>query len=136
MSHSADPYGFVPAYERFRMDVVPACDRPTMNKLRGIELRYVLTMHLAIHGRATIKDLVEALAFHGFEVDGPAGKSVSDALRWERRRGRARRLARGVYGPGQLPRGTEHRIHRRVLALRAAANRSKAGNSGISSGRD
>lgn len=102
----------------------------------GIELRYVLTMHLAIHGRATIKDLVEALAFHGFEVDGPAGKSVSDALRWERRRGRARRLARGVYGPGQLPRGTEHRIYRRVLALRAAANRSKAGNSGISSGRD
>jgi hypothetical protein len=96
-----------------------------MNKLRGIELRYVLTMHLAIHGRATIKDLVEALAFHGFEVDSPAGKSVSDALRWERRHGRARRLARGVYGPGQMPRGTEHRIHRRVLALRAAANRSK-----------
>jgi hypothetical protein len=90
-----------------------------MNKLRGIELRYVLTMHLAVHGRATIKDLVEALAFDGFEVDSPAGKSVSDALRWERCSGRARRLARGVYGPGQLPRSTEHRIHRRVLTLRA-----------------
>jgi hypothetical protein len=38
-----------------------------MNKLRGIELRYVLTMQLFIHGRATIKDLVEALAWHGFE---------------------------------------------------------------------
>ena len=96
MSHSADPYGFVPAYERFRVDVVPACDRPMMNKLRGIELRYVLTMHLAIHGRATIKDLVEALAFHGFEVDNPAGKSVSDALRWERRRGRAPPRARRI----------------------------------------
>jgi hypothetical protein len=98
-----------------------------MNHLRGIELRYVLTMHLCNHGRATIKDLVDALAFHGFEVDRPAGKSVSDALRWERRRGRVRRLGRGVYGPGDMPRGTEHRIHRRVLALRADANRSEAG---------
>lgn len=104
-----------------------------MNNLRGIELRYVLTMHLFLHGRATITDLVEALAHHGFEVDTPAGKSVSDALRWERRRGRVRRLARGVYGPGQMPRGIEHRIHRRVLALRAQANRSEAGTTHVDS---
>src|SRR3984957_14703320 len=66
------------------------CNRPTVKNLRGIELRYVLTWHLALHGRASIADLVEALAFHGFEVDDPAGKSISDALRWERRRGRVR----------------------------------------------
>ena len=107
-----------------------------MSHLRGTELRYVLTMHLSSHGRATIADLVDALAFHGFEVDRPAGKSVSDALRWERRRGRVRRLARGVYGPGDMPRGTEHRIHRRVLALRAEANRSEAGTTGIASDSD
>ena len=107
-----------------------------MDNLRGIELRYVLTMHLFSHGRSTIKDLVEVLAFHGFDVDSPAGKSVSDALRWERRHGRVRRLARGVYGPGQMPRGTEHRIHRRVQALRDEANRSEAGRSGLSSDRD
>lgn len=107
-----------------------------MNHLRGIELRYVLTMHLCNHGRATIADLVEALGYHGFEVDRPACKSVSDALRWERRHGRVRRLARGVYGPGDMPRGTEHRIHRRVLALRAKANRSEAGTTGISSDGD
>jgi hypothetical protein len=105
-----------------------------MSNLRGVELRYVLTMHLANHGPCTINDLVEALAFHGFEVASPAYKSVSDALRWERRHGRVRRIARGVYGPGPMPRGTERRIHRRVLALRAAANRSKAGTSGINSG--
>jgi hypothetical protein len=104
-----------------------------MPNLRGIELRYVLTLHLFNQGRSTIKDLVEALAFHGFQVDSPAGKSVSDALRWERRHGRVRRLARGVYGPGQMPRGTAHRIHRRVLALRAQANRSEAGKSGVDS---
>jgi hypothetical protein len=102
------------------------CHRPTVKKLRGIELRYVLTWHLALHGRASIADLVEALAFHGFDVDDPAGKSISDALRW----GRVRHLAWGVYGPGCLPRGTEHRIHQRVLALRAEANRSEAGKSG------
>jgi hypothetical protein len=106
------------------------CNRPTVKNLRGIELRYVLTWHLALHGRASIAELVEVLAFHGFDVDDPAGKSISDALRWERRRGRVCHLAWGVYGPGCLPRGTEHRIHQRVLALRTEANRSEAGKQG------
>jgi hypothetical protein len=101
--------------------------------LRGIELRYVLSLHLSVHGPATVTELLDALAFHGFSVASPAPKSVSDALRWERRRGRARRLARGLYGPGQIPRGTEHRIHRRVLALREQANRSEAGTSRLDS---
>jgi hypothetical protein len=100
-----------------------------MRKLRGIELRYVLTLHLAQHGPATVTELVDALEFHGFCVARSAPKSVSDALRWERRRGRVRRLRRALYGPGQIPRGTEHRIHQRVLALRAEANRSEAGTS-------
>src|ERR1700759_3260481 len=99
-----------------------------MRMLRGIELRYVLSLHLSVHGPATVTELLDALAFHGFRGATPTPKSVSDALRWERRRGRVRRLARGVYGPGEMPRGTEHRIHRRVLA-RAATNRSKAGKS-------
>ena len=100
-----------------------------MKKLRGIELRYVLTMHLARHGRSTIRELVDALAFHGFAADSPANKSVSDALRWERRRGSVRHIGRGVYGPGGMPRGTEHRIRQRELALRAEAIRSEAGTS-------
>jgi hypothetical protein len=104
--------------------------------LRGIELRYVLSLHLSVHGPATVTELLDALAFHGFSVASPAPKSVSDALRWERRRGRVRRLARGLYGPGQVPRGTEHRIHRRVLALRAATNRSEAGESHADSDSD
>jgi hypothetical protein len=98
-----------------------------MKKLRGIELRYVLTMHLARHGRSTISELVDALAFHGFTADTPANKSVSDALRWERRYGRVRHIKYGVYGPGEMPRGTEYRIRQRELALRAEAIRSEAG---------
>ena len=89
--------------------------------LRGIELRYVLTMQLAVHGPATIAELMDALRWHGFWVRGRPSKTVSDALRWEIEHGRVWRLGRCRYGPGYMPRGTEHRIHQRVLALREAA---------------
>ena len=113
-----------PATSDNRVDVIPACHRLTMGtlrRLRGIELRYVLTMHLVHHGHATITDLVDALSAHGFDVDGRPSKSVSDALRWEIRRGRVRRFERGLYGPGSMPRSTEYRMHQRVLALRDEA---------------
>jgi hypothetical protein len=96
-------------------------------RLRGIELRYALTLQLFIHGPATIAELLEALRYHGFDVADPPPKSVSDALRWERRRGRVRRRGWGQYGPGWMPRGTEHRIHSRVMALRAEAQKSLEG---------
>ena len=92
--------------------------------LQGIELRYVLTMHVAHHGRATIAEMIDALNAQGFCVTGRASKAISDALRWETGRDRVRRLGRGLYGPGYIPRGTEYRIHQRVLALRAAARLS------------
>ncbi|MGH3675280.1 MAG: hypothetical protein ACRDU5_05995 [Mycobacterium sp.] len=91
----------------------------TPYRLEGIELRYVLTMYLLQHGPTTVEELIQAIRWQGFDVCGRASKQVSDALRWERRRGRVRRLARGVYAPGFVPRATEYRIHERVLALRA-----------------
>jgi hypothetical protein len=92
--------------------------------LRGIELCYVLTMHLAHNGPATIAQMMDALDAEGFCVSGRASKAISDALRWEMGRERVRRLGRGLYGPRYIPRGTEYRIHQRVLALRAAAKLS------------
>jgi hypothetical protein len=86
--------------------------------LRGIELRYVLTMYLFNNGPATVAEMVKELAAQGFCVSGRASKSISDALRWEQGYDRVRRLGRGRYGPAWMPRGTEHRIHKRVLALR------------------
>ena len=71
-------------------------------RLRGIELRYVLH-------------------HQNFAVPGQPSKAVSDALRWEIRRGRVRRLRRGVYGPGEMPRSTEYDILNRVIALREEA---------------
>jgi hypothetical protein len=83
-------------------------------------------MHLARHGRAGIAELEQALRRFGFEFAGRPSKSISDALRWEMRYGRVRRHARGMYGPGSMPRSTEYRIHQRELALRDAAKRYRA----------
>ena len=91
------------------------------HQLHGIALRYALTMYLLQHGPTTVNELIVAMEWQGFEISGRASKQVSDALRWERRRGRVCRLARGLYGPGFVPRGTEHRIYNRVLQLRATA---------------
>ena len=88
--------------------------------LRGIELRYMLTMQLAHHGPATVAELIDALHYQGFRVRGRPSKAVSDALRWEIEHGRVHRLGRGRYGPAYIPRSTDYRIHQRVLALREA----------------
>jgi hypothetical protein len=94
--------------------------------LRGTELRYALTMYLFQHGPTTVADLIDALDCQGFEIAGRPSKSVSDALRWEMAHGRVCRLKRGRYGPLEMPRATEYRIHKRVLALREEAAQSDA----------
>jgi hypothetical protein len=92
-----------------------------MKQLRGIELRYVLTLELSKNGPATIVELIDSLGRRGFCVRGRASKAVSDALRWEIGRGRVRRLGRGSYAAGWIPYATEYRIINRVRALREAA---------------
>ena len=100
----------------------------TRRCLRGTELRYVLTHHLFLHGSATVVELIDMLDWHGFETRGRPSKAISDALRWEMGRGRVCRRGRGLYVPVWMPRGTEHRIHARVLALRAEAERWRRGS--------
>jgi len=93
----------------------------TARSLRGTELRYALTMTLALHGAARIPDLIDTLEYQNFAIPGDPPKVVSDALRWEVRRDRVCRLRRGLYGPGEMPRSTEYYIHQRYLALREEA---------------
>ena len=98
--------------------------RPTLGDalvLRGTELRYVLIRLIQLTGPATIPQLVDGLGRWGFAVEGRPSKTVSDALRWERRRDRVRRRGRGLYSAGAMPRSTEHRIIWRVEALREEA---------------
>lgn len=89
--------------------------------LRGTELRYVLTHYLHHNGICSIGELAAELDSRGFVVRGRPSKAISDALRWEQDHGRVYRRGRGRYGPAWMPRGTEHRIHTRVMALRARA---------------
>jgi hypothetical protein len=88
--------------------------------IAGLELRYLLTtVLLECNARLTVAQLVEAVAAEGFLLRGRPSKAVSDALRWEVRRGRVLRHARGIYGPGTMPRQTKSRIRTRVRRLRA-----------------
>lgn len=89
--------------------------------LRRTELRYVLTMNLSMRGEMTVKQMIEMLDHQGFTTAGRASKSISDALRTERKLGRVWRRGRGRYGPGSMPRSTEYRIHKRWLELRDRA---------------
>ncbi|TSD94431.1 hypothetical protein FOS14_20645 [Skermania sp. ID1734] len=92
-----------------------------MQPIRGINLRYALTQQLFDEGPQTVAELVKALEEQGFQFPGRASKAVSDALRWEIRRSRVRRLGRSNYGPAYMPRQTAARIRDRVAALRSAA---------------
>ena len=86
-------------------------------EVRGTDLRYLLTAYLFDYGPASVGELVDALAYHGFRPVGRASKSVSEALRWEIFQGRAVRMRRGRYRPGKMPRATAERIYKRVRAL-------------------
>jgi len=89
------------------------------SELQGIELRYLLTTFIAESGAtATVAELALALSREGFGLRGRPSKVVSDALRWEVRRGRVVRLGRGVYGLGHIPRQTRSRMRTRVQQLR------------------
>jgi len=85
----------------------------------GLELRYLLTTLLIESGRPTpLDELVERIHAEGFLLPGRPGKVVSDALRWDVRRGRVVRLDRGVHRVGTVPRQTKSRITHRVRDMR------------------
>jgi hypothetical protein len=100
----------------------PACPKPgyepidTHNALTGRDLRYVLTTYIT-QGLSTIQQLMNQLAQDGYTLWGRASKVVSDALRWEIRNGRVRRLRRGVYTIDAIPTSTRHRILDRSRSL-------------------
>lgn len=87
--------------------------------LLGLALRDLLVV-LVLDARRpiTVGELARQAEAIG-TLDGRPGKAVSDALRWEVRKGRIRRLDRGVYAAGTMPRSTEWTIRKRVDALRA-----------------
>jgi hypothetical protein len=88
-------------------------------RLAALDLRYVLVVQLVEAGRTVnLRDLVTGVVAAGFVIDGRASKTISDALRWEVRRGRVVRRGRGLYAAGRVPRQTLWRMRRRVAWLR------------------
>ncbi len=88
---------------------------PPEPSLRGRALRFVLIDELLRRRDMTVAEMVAVLVGqYGFDLGGRASKIISDALRWEVRRGRVVRLARGRYRFGRATRSTVRRV--RLLA--------------------
>ena len=93
---------------------------PPVPPLRGRALRFVLVDELMRHEELTVAELVTAVVHRcGFDLGGRASKIISDALRWETRRGRVRRVGRGRYRFSHTARSTARRIG--ILATRSRA---------------
>ena len=86
--------------------------------IAGRPLRYMLTQLLEQHDTLTIAELCALLKAEGVILPGRPSKVVSDALRWEIRRGRVKRLHRGVYQFDTMARSTKYRIDKRVDAIK------------------
>ena len=87
--------------------------------LHGLELRSAVVLLLVERGRPmALSDLVARLRRDGFDLGDRPSKQVSDALRWEVRRGRVTKVGRGIYGPGVVAKVTKHRMRARVAATR------------------
>ena len=89
--------------------------------IAGRYLRWLLTVCLFDHRVLTLGEMLVLIERHGFCVRGRPSKTVSDALRWEMRRGRVVRLDRGRYAAGSMPRSTLS--WRRVRIQRLLAER-------------
>lgn len=99
--------------------------------LRGASLRYALLTLLADLGPSTIKELLEQLERRGLRVGGrdPA-KTVADVLRYECRKGRARRVDRGRYRALTRPDTTRRRHRARLVDLMGEAERRRSAGRG------
>ena len=90
----------------------------TEARLRGRPLRWVLLLALADSWHPmTVPELLVEVERRGFVVHGRSSKSVSDALRWEVRRGRVVRVARSTYKIGYLASSTAWWVRQQVRGL-------------------
>ncbi|MEM9037633.1 MAG: hypothetical protein AAGD18_23810 [Actinomycetota bacterium] len=91
----------------------------------GLELRYALVVALVESQRTmSLDELGRTVESWGFEIGGRRGKTISAALRWERRRGRVLQVRRGHDRQGHVPRGSLHRMQRTIANRRAALRRA------------
>jgi hypothetical protein len=87
-------------------------------QLSGKTLRWLTGVTLLDANQSlTVAEIVARIE-ERFAIPGArSGKAVSDALRWELRRGRVVLVARGRYAAGLMPRSTEYGLRKRVENL-------------------
>ncbi|MEY2470879.1 MAG: hypothetical protein QOK28_208 [Actinomycetota bacterium] len=92
-----------------------------MNKFLGYRVRAAAVVALAVADGAplTLTELAAALAAMGIPLGRAPHKTLSDALRWEVRKGRVHRAGRGKYKAGRVPRTTLIYMRERVAAYAA-----------------
>lgn len=87
------------------------------DRIAGTALRHAICVCLLeANAPLTLSEVVAGLEHLAVVVPGRASKTVSDALRWEVRNGRAIRVRRSVYQAGSMPRSTEWWIRRQVAS--------------------
>jgi hypothetical protein len=90
-------------------------------QLRGRALRYLLTILLVDAQRPlTVAELIDQVERAGLEIAGRPSKAISDALRWERDKGRVVRVGPSLYASGAMPVRTERWIRQHVRQLMPA----------------
>ena len=88
-----------------------------VDKRGGVEVRHGISVALLdARSPLTLGELVAAVEALGIHVPERKSKTVSDALRWEIRKGRAMRLNRGLYRLGSMPRSTEWWVRAQVAS--------------------
>lgn len=99
----------------------------SIEPLGGLLLRYEIVLVLrSAYDAMSIPEIVRAIELRGFTLPANPNKVVSDALRWEVRKGRATKLRRGRYGAGFIPRSSEYRIRQRMRNTLAQAKEIRA----------
>jgi len=89
------------------------------DRLAGLDLRYAISLCLLdAQSPLRLPDVIARVEAFGFVIPGRPSKTVSDAMRWEVRKGRVVRLGRSLYKTGRMPRSTEWWIRSRVAAER------------------
>lgn len=90
----------------------------TGTRLGGRPLRYLLTILLVDARRPlTVAELIDQVERAGLEIAGRPSKAISDALRWERDKGRVVRVGPSLYSSGSMPDRTERWIRQHVRQL-------------------
>lgn len=86
-------------------------------ELRGYDLRYLITSLVLDHGATTTALMRTRLEALGVDLGPDPRRRLYGAIRLEVGKGRLVRTRRGVYGIGEVPRGTRDRLRRRAREI-------------------